>query len=54
MARNLSFRQDVLSLCRKVQEVIFNNDWPTEEGQMNEGGECDLLDLVIAIQHELE
>jgi hypothetical protein len=40
----------ILILCRKVEEVIYNNYWPTEEGRQTEEGRCHILDLVDKIK----
>lgn len=49
-----SFRDNVLQLCRKVTEVVNNNDWPTEEGQRNEDGVSIIGTLVDDIEGDLE
>ena len=29
----------ILDLLREVDSVVANNDWPTEDGRMNEDGD---------------
>jgi hypothetical protein len=49
-----NFIGHVRTLCRKVEEVLNNNDWPTEEGKDNEAGESDIRWLLDKIKYELE
>ena len=49
---NPTLKSQIESLCAKVQEVIDNNDWPTEEGHCIDTGvtyTCPLQELVGAI-----
>jgi hypothetical protein len=49
-----NFRRNIENLCAKVQEVIDNNDWPTEEGQQRcDDSPCPLQVLVTNIILEL-
>lgn len=49
----MSFAKNVLDLCRKVEEVLDNNDWPTEEGQDREDEKSYIRLLVEQIKEEL-
>ena len=54
---NQELKEKILSLCRKVEEVMSNNDWPTEEGRMYDFGTvctCPLNELVRQIKAGLE
>jgi hypothetical protein len=47
--------QAIEALCQKVEEVLHNNDWPTEEGQQSESGEPSPIDeLITLIRHKKE
>lgn len=53
---NPELRQLILDLCAKVEEVVHNNDWPTEEGHMHDDGvtcSCPILDLTTFIKSKL-
>jgi hypothetical protein len=53
MTRN--FRVNVMTLCAKVQEVLDNNDWPTEEGQNRaDDPPCRIQVLINSVLEELE
>jgi hypothetical protein len=43
----------ILDLCRKVDEVVNNGDWPTEEGSRDENGNSHIGDMVIIIREKL-
>ena len=45
----LSREQAIELLCRKVEEVIHNNDWPTEEGRQSEDGSPSAIDELITL-----
>ena len=51
---NEALRAKILSLCDKVDEVISNNDWPTDEGHEVERFDgscgCILSDLLTEIR----
>jgi len=50
---NMTREQAISELLARVEEVIDNNDWPTEEGHMTDDGvnaTCPILLLVQAIQ----
>ena len=54
-ARALTREQAIETLCQKVEEVLHNNDWPTEEGQQSESGEPSPIDeLITLIRHKKE
>jgi hypothetical protein len=51
---NMTREQAISELLARVEEVIDNNDWPTEEGQMQDDGvnaTCPILLLVQAIKN---
>ena len=51
----LTREQAIETLCQKVEEVLHNNDWPTEEGQQSESGEPSPIDeLITLIRHKKE
>ena len=43
-------RAAILALCDKVEEVLNNNDWPTEEGMDSEDGQSYIRSLVEEIR----
>lgn len=47
--------QAIASLLRKVEEVINNNDWPTEDGHWTDDGvkcTCPIADLIAVIREK--
>jgi hypothetical protein len=47
--------QAIELLCRKVEEVLNNNDWPTEEGRQAEDGSPSAInELIILVRHTPE
>lgn len=44
-------KDTILRLCMKVEEVLDNNDWPTEEGMDNEQGQSLIRSLTNEV-HE--
>ena len=49
-------RHKILQLCNAVDEVLHNNDWPTEAGTMVETETdctCPIMDLTRAIREGL-
>lgn len=50
---NEELRQLILDLCRKVDEVVDNGDWPTEEGHRNEDGTSPIGEMVSFIRGKL-
>lgn len=54
---NDRLRELVLSLCDKVDEVVQNGDWPTEDGrwqETNNGCSCIMSDILTEIREALE
>lgn len=51
MAKQTARELAIESLLRKVEEVLNNNGWPTEEGQYGEDGVlCPIQELVNEIR----
>ena len=53
---NPELKQRILDLCGKVEEVVHNNDWPTEEGHMHDDGvncTCPILEMTEFIKSHL-
>jgi hypothetical protein len=51
---NEELRQLILDLCRKVDEVVNNGDWPTEEGHStDETGSCPMSEMTDFIRTKL-
>jgi hypothetical protein len=49
-------KQRILSLCDKADEVLQNNDWPTDDGlwlETTTGCSCPLADLILEIREGL-
>jgi len=54
---NPQLKKKILILCSKTESVIWNNDWPTEDGRVVDyatGCGCPMIDLTNDIRKELE
>ena len=40
---NPELRELILATLKEVDGIVYNNDWPTEGGQMGEDGNCPVL-----------
>jgi hypothetical protein len=54
---NEELRKMILDLLHDVENVVHNNDWPTEDGHLHDDGvtcTCPLLDRVNFIREKIQ